>query len=178
MGRVGERAAALTPMIEHVNELPPDLARLRVVETYLLVQLRYVREAIRRVEQGERQERADGERARRRAAADARLRSRRQSEAEALASGDPGDRPAGPGRAPRRIPSGDMNMKWWHVEPAATDGPAPHPAYLHRGDCPRYRTQGRPGFARDEARAALFDERGGVPTLQPCPHCRPDFGLA
>lgn len=151
--------------------------RLRVVETYLLVQLRLVREAIRQAEARERRDRGDGERARRRADQEARLRRRRQSEAEALA-GDSDDLPEGPGRAPRRGRAAPADVKWWHIEPAVTAGPTPHPAYLHRGDCPQYRPSGLPGFARDEARAALVDERGGVPTVLPCPRCRPDFGLA
>jgi len=82
-------------MIEHVTDLPPDLARLRVVETYLLVQLSKVREAIRLAEQREKRQRAEGRRASREADAAERLRRRRQSEAEALAAADPDDRPGG-----------------------------------------------------------------------------------
>ncbi|MBY8882443.1 DUF6233 domain-containing protein [Actinacidiphila acidipaludis] len=165
-----------------MTDLPPDLARLRVVETYLLVQLRHVREAIRLAEQRERRQRTEGRRALREADAADRLRRRRQSETEALAAVDADDRPGGPGRAPRTAHAGrttpNAAVKWWHVEPAQSAGPAPRPAYLHRGDCPRYRGDGRPGFTRDEARAALADRRSEVPTILPCPQCRPDFGLA
>jgi len=36
-----------------MTELPPDLARLRVIETFLLVELRKVREAIEQAKQRE-----------------------------------------------------------------------------------------------------------------------------
>jgi len=32
-------------------------------------------------------------------------------------------------------------------------------------------------FTRNEARLALTDTPDGMPTMQPCPHCRPDIGL-
>lgn len=39
-------AATLLPTIEHVNDLPPDLPRLRTLETWLALQLAHVRHAI------------------------------------------------------------------------------------------------------------------------------------
>jgi nitrile hydratase subunit alpha len=54
------------PRIERVNDLPPDVHRLRVIETYLQLQLDQVREALRQAEKRE----ADERRARQRAYAE------------------------------------------------------------------------------------------------------------
>lgn len=163
------------PIIERMTDLPPDLSRLRVVETYLMVQLRHVREAIRAAEQRELQPASADEQARGRPAADDRA-TRRKREDEATAAELIGPSVGRPDRDPRRIPHGD-SVRWWHVEPAQPLGTHPHPPYLHRGDCPNYRSRGKPGFTRNEARAALADQQDGAPTVRPCPRCRPDFGL-
>lgn len=163
------------PIIEHVTDLPTDLPRLRVIETYLLVQLQQVREAIRVAEQRQRQQADADEQARRRRAADDRA-ARRKREAQETAAELVGPSAGRPERDPGRIPRGD-GVRWWYIEPAQPLGTHPHPAYLHRGDCPNYRHRGQPGFTRDEARLALADQQNGVPTVEPCPRCRPDFGL-
>ena len=46
-------AATLLPTIEQVNDLPPDLPRLRTLETWLALQLHHVRHAITAAERRE-----------------------------------------------------------------------------------------------------------------------------
>ena len=141
-----------------------------MIETFLLVDLRRVREAIQEAQQREqKRQRADQARARARATDEVRTR-RRQNQADGPAA-DSGGTPAPPERTP------DDGVAWWHVQPAVTGGRDPQPAYLHRGDCTRYRAQGRMTFTRNEARLALTEMPDGAPAMQPCPHCRPDIGL-
>lgn len=48
-----EIPSAARAIIKHVSELPPDLSRLRAIETYLQLQLRSVQQRVAEVEQWE-----------------------------------------------------------------------------------------------------------------------------
>lgn len=134
-----------------MSEYPPDLPRLRVLETYLRLQLAQVRAAIERTETAQPAQ-GDG------------------SPAQDLDPLDINDN--NHYRDPRHGQPRSDTLKWWRIQPAmSTADVGLQPAMLHRGDCiglPR----GLPLLDRREALLALAE-----PDIESCKRCRPDIGL-